>query len=187
MDSVEAAEPSTVLSTRVRNTAAMRLELFETTSKGESILSDKRVAEMTKQGGDVWVLRDSVASEGLLARAWRESRTAAWDVKSVDESITSASRALSPAASRSSAHMSTSSRRGSPSINMRGLPASIPTVETVDAEPLVESRPARGLKRKVRVEEEEDADPDIVMVGERRAATKTTQSKRGKGKGKSKR
>jgi hypothetical protein len=187
MDSVEATEPSKVLNTRVRNTAAMRLELFETSSKGESILSDKRVGETTKQGGDLWMLRDSAASEGLLARAWRESRTAAWDVKSVDESMTSASRGLSPAASRSSAHMSTSSRRGSPSINMRGHPASIPTVETVDAEPLVENKPVRALKRKARIEEEDEADPDIVMTGERRAAIKTTQSKRGKGKGKSKR
>jgi hypothetical protein len=70
---------------------------------------------------------------------------------------------------------------------MRGHPASIPTVETVDAEPLMESKPARALKRKARIEEEDD-DPDVIITGERRVAAKTTQSsKRGKGKGKSKR
>ncbi|KIM29831.1 hypothetical protein M408DRAFT_22702 [Serendipita vermifera MAFF 305830] len=189
MESVDPQEPPSVLSTRVRSSAAMRLELFETTSKGESILSDKRISDTSKQAGDLWLFRDGMASEGLLARAWRESRTAAaWDVKSMDESITSerisSSRGFSPAASRSSAHMSTSSRRGSPSQNLRGH--GIPTVETLDAEPLVDSKPPRTLKRKERVEEE-DADGDVVMLEDHRVGSKTTQVKRPKNKVKVKR
>lgn len=193
VESVDPQEPPTVLNTRVKSSAAMRLELFDTASKGESILADRQVGEASRQGADLWLVRDSMSSEGVMARAWRESRTAAaWDVKSMDESVTSerigSSRGFSPAASRSSAHMSTSSRRGSPSFNTSGRNGGhgIPTVETLDAEPLIEVKPARTLKRKGRGEEE-DGDGDTVMPDDHQMSSKATQIKRGKGKAKAKR
>jgi len=90
--------------------------------------------------------------------------------------------------------MSTSSRRGSPAVNLstrgHGQPASIPTVETLEAEPLMDSKPTRALKRKAaRIDEEEEVPGVVGAVHEQKATASktTTQSKRPKGKGKAKR
>lgn len=189
MDSIETRDTPSLISTKVKNTSAMPLELFETTSKGENIISGGRVMEATAQMEDIWSFRDHTVSEGLIGRNWRESK-AAWDARSLDgsERVGSSIRELSPAASRTSAPMSTSSRKASPSLNISGKmqPLSVPSVETIAAEPIADARNTRGLKRKERVEDIDDDDDDIVMTGEK-VGGKTTQLKRGKGKGKIKR
>jgi hypothetical protein len=163
----------------------MPLELFEATSKAESIITGGKAAEAAARMEDIWNFRDHVVSEGLIGRSWRESK-AAWDAKSLDGSdrIGSSIRGLSPAASRSSAHMSTSSRKASPSLNIAGRmqPINAPSVETVAAEPIAEARNARGLKRKV-----EDVEDDDALMLNHRLEGKTTQIKKGRGKPKTRR
>jgi hypothetical protein len=185
MDSVEPREIPPLLSTKVKNTSAMPLELFEATSKGESIITGGKAVEAAARMEDIWSFRDHVVSEGLIGRSWRESK-AAWDARSLDgsERIGSSIRGLSPAASRSSAHMSTSSRKASPSLNISGRmqPINALSVETVAAEPVAEAKNARGLKRKV-----EDVDDDDIPMLNHRLEGKTTQIKKGRGKPKTRR
>ncbi|CAG7850845.1 SubName: Full=Uncharacterized protein {ECO:0000313/EMBL:CCA73079.1} [Serendipita indica DSM 11827] len=210
-DNIDPVEPPGILNTRIKNTSAVPLELFEVVSKGESILPESFAHEVTGKSGDIWSFRDTLASEGLMSRAWRESR-GAWDARSLDGTgsdrdrvagsggagggTSSSMRGHSPAAASSSAHLSTSSRMASPSVAMNPMavppsrmqPLSMPTVETIIAEPVVESsnEAGRGLKRKARLDEEEGEDDDIIMLTERPAVGGKTTQKKPKAKTKSK-
>lgn len=185
MDSIEPREDPPLLSTKVKNTSAMPLEVFETTNKGETVIPGDRIVEASEKMEDIWNFRDHVLSEGLVGRYWRESKSA-WDTRSLDgsERISPSTRGLSPAASRSSAHVSTSSRKGSPSIGpgrMHSINA--PTVEAMEIES-AEGQHARGLKRKERADELDD---DVFMLDSKTVTKSPVQAKRGKARGKTKR
>lgn len=188
MDSIEQKEDPSMLGSRVKNTAAMSLELFDVTSTGESILPARFVDDINSQSGvDIWSFRENSVSEGVLGRAWRESRTA-WDAMSWDGSdhaTGSSLRALSPTLSRSSAPMSAPSRKASPpagnSHTSGRNAAGTSDVTMIDASGLDKS-----LKRKKR-EGEDDSDDDIVFlgatqVGERGAHSQAKRSRGGKAK-----
>ncbi|KAG8798021.1 RNA polymerase II mediator complex subunit [Serendipita sp. 398] len=170
--SIEPRDEPTPLATRVRNTAVMPLELFGSTSRGEAISSETD----GDHSGDVWSFRDSIASEDLLTRAWKESRVA-WDVKSLDGIEKSGASAFSPGASRTSVYMTTSSGMTSPiAAYPRGpQPSSAPTVETLIAEPM-DVEPSRGLKRKVRLDDEGDGD-EVMVISEQPKSGRTIKPK----------
>ncbi|KAG8803643.1 hypothetical protein FRC17_006144 [Serendipita sp. 399] len=177
ISSIESREEATSYNTRVRNNAVMPLELFGTTSRGEGIAptTESSLPE------DILLFHDSIASEDLLTRAWRESR-AAWDLKNLEGLERVGTSGYSPGVSRPSMYTASNSGMTSPIVPYpRGQqPSAAPTVETLVAEPM-DVEPNRGLKRKVRLDEEGDED-EVMAVSEPSKGNKPS-----KGKEKSKR
>jgi hypothetical protein len=167
MESIDQKEEQIVIGSRVKNTAAMPLELFDVTSTGESILSERFVDDINVESGvDIWSFRENSVSEGVFGRAWRESRIA-WDAMSLDGSdrVTGSSlRALSPTLSRSSAPMSAPSRKASPPTGIQH--ASSRNVGSSGDVVMADASGDNSLKRKKR-EGEDDSDDDVVFMGER--------------------
>ena len=109
VDNIDTPEEPQLLSTLVKNKASLPLELFEGTSTAENVVP------LVLQG-ETWTFRDNFASENMLARSWRESRSQL-EPSHGSEKEHFIHPDASPAAtifSRSSAHASTSSRRQSP-------------------------------------------------------------------------
>ncbi|KAG8805832.1 hypothetical protein FRC17_005308 [Serendipita sp. 399] len=172
ISSIESREEATSYNTRVRNNSVMPLELFGTTSLGEGIAPtiESSLPE------DILLFYDSIASEDILTRAWRESR-AAWDLKSLEGLERVGTSGYSPGVSRPSMYTASNSGMTSPVVPYpRGQqPSAAPTVETLVAEPM-DVEPNRGLKRKVRLDEEGDED-EIMAVSEPSKGNKPSKGK----------